>query len=214
MPGTFQYRLYPIKNQARSLESVLEMNVTRICNTCEIEKPLDQFHKDKNALGGHSRRCKVCAINHASTWQRDNQERVNKRNLEWKANHHAQVLVSNSRYRTENQEAIQQRMEKWRDDHREQRRAEARAYIRANKTKANANWHRRRARLMGATVEPVSREAVWERDKGICHICHKMCDPSQWHLDHIIPLSKGGEHSMANTAVSHAECNRKKGARL
>lgn len=203
MLGTFQYHLYPIKNQARSLESVLKMNVTRVCNICEIEKPLDQFHKDKNALGGHSRRCKVCAIDHVLAWQRDNRERVNEKNLEWKASHHAQVLASNSRYRTENQETIQRRLEKWRDDHREQRRVEARDYS-----------HRRRAQLMGVTIEPVSREAVWERDKGICHVCHQICDPSRWHLDHIIPLSRGGEHSMANTAVSHVECNLRKGARL
>lgn len=46
------------------------------------------------------------------------------------------------------------------------------------------------------------------------HICRVPADPCDWHLDHVVPLAGGGEHSYANTAVSHPICNRKKGSKV
>jgi 5-methylcytosine-specific restriction endonuclease McrA len=34
------------------------------------------------------------------------------------------------------------------------------------------------------------------------------------HLDHIVPLARGGEHSYANTQPAHPTCNRRKGAKV
>lgn len=39
-------------------------------------------------------------------------------------------------------------------------------------------------------------------------------DPMMVSLEHIIPLSRGGEHSYANTALSHLRCNLSKGAKM
>lgn len=72
----------------------------------------------------------------------------------------------------------------------------------------------RRARKAAAFVEHVDLATVWERDDGICHICRQPADRSDWQLEHVVPITKGGQHSYANTAVSHPICNRKKGARL
>lgn len=64
-----------------------------------------------------------------------------------------------------------------------------------------------------AFVEHVDRRIVWDRDNGICGLCGKPADPNDWHLEHINPISQGGEHSYANTQVSHPTCNRIKGGR-
>lgn len=65
-----------------------------------------------------------------------------------------------------------------------------------------------------AFVEDVDRSVVWQRDQGVCGICGLPADPDNWHLDHVIPLSRGGEHSYANTRVSHPPCNIRKRDRL
>lgn len=70
------------------------------------------------------------------------------------------------------------------------------------------------ARLKGARAESVSRLVVLERANGICGICQKPVDPNDFHVDHIIPLSMGGDHSYANTQPSHPFCNTSKGARI
>jgi 5-methylcytosine-specific restriction endonuclease McrA len=36
---------------------------------------------------------------------------------------------------------------------------------------------------------------------------------SKWHVDHIVPISKGGPHSYLNVQLAHAKCNRTKGAK-
>ena len=84
------------------------------------------------------------------------------------------------------------------------------AWQKANPDKCRDINARRRALKRGATVDPVSRAVVFERDRGICHLCGKRVDPKDWHLDHIVPLSQGGEHSYKNVAVSHPTCNMRK----
>ena len=85
------------------------------------------------------------------------------------------------------------------------------AYQQRNRERCREYVNKRRARIKGVLVEYVSRDKVYERDGGRCHLCHKKVSRIRWHLDHIIPLHLGGEHSYKNVAVSCPECNLKKG---
>lgn len=78
----------------------------------------------------------------------------------------------------------------------------------AFKAKRTANDHVRRARLRGGAVEKVSVLELIKRDGGTCQICGKEGDGGgKWSIDHIIPISKGGEHTYANTRLAHMKCN-------
>ena len=68
----------------------------------------------------------------------------------------------------------------------------------------------RRIREKNAFVEKVSRQVIFDRDKGICGECENLVDPQNWHLDHVKPLSKGGLHCYANVQVTHPICNLRK----
>lgn len=77
-----------------------------------------------------------------------------------------------------------------------------------------------RALRAQVNVESVSPEIVFDRDDWICQICHSDIprdaawpDPMSASMDHIKPLSKGGDHSYANCQASHFACNTRKGAR-
>lgn len=81
---------------------------------------------------------------------------------------------------------------------------------------------RGKARKRSATVERVNPNRVFARDGWRCHLCGKAADatkrgtyhPNAPELDHILPLSKGGEHSYANTACAHRKCNAAKSDRI
>jgi len=88
------------------------------------------------------------------------------------------------------------------------------AWAKANPDKVRDKSARRRAKKRRAFVEPVSRAVVFDRDNGICHLCGKKVAPKHWHLDHIVPLSQGGEHSYRNVAVSHPRCNLRKNKKI
>ena len=63
-----------------------------------------------------------------------------------------------------------------------------------------------------------------ERDRYRCQLCGRKVDmtrrttrskhdPLSPSVDHIVPLSEGGEHTMANTQLAHLGCNMAKGNR-
>ncbi len=72
-----------------------------------------------------------------------------------------------------------------------------------------------------AFVEVVTLAVLFHRDGGVCQICALPVDlnicgtesmaPS---IDHRVPLSRGGEHSYANTQLAHFGCNSRKGDRI
>ena len=74
---------------------------------------------------------------------------------------------------------------------------------------------RRRARLKGATIERVDPYRVFDRDRWRCKLCGTRTpkakrgtyDDNAPELDHINPLSQGGEHSYTNTQCACRKCN-------
>lgn len=86
----------------------------------------------------------------------------------------------------------------------------------------NAVKRLHRYRKRAATVEPVDPIKVFDRDGWRCHMCRRPTprhlrgtyEPRAPELEHIVPLSKGGEHSYRNTACSCRECNLKKGDKV
>lgn len=55
------------------------------------------------------------------------------------------------------------------------------------------------------------------RSQPNCHICGHPIDytlkhphPQSYQLDHLVPLNRGGAHTIENAAASHAACNRAK----
>jgi len=80
---------------------------------------------------------------------------------------------------------------------------------------------KRRLIIASATVEAVDRKRVFERDNWTCQLCKQPVDsaiawpdPMAGSLDHVVPVSKGGEHSMSNTQLAHLKCNLSKGNRV
>ncbi|HEU4590839.1 MAG TPA: HNH endonuclease, partial [Steroidobacteraceae bacterium] len=71
----------------------------------------------------------------------------------------------------------------------------------------------RRGRMEAAYVEPVSKGAIAKRDRWVCKLCGVKVDrrlewphPMSASIDHIVPISKGGEHSNANCQLAHLVC--------
>lgn len=88
-----------------------------------------------------------------------------------------------------------------------------RAYQKANRDVIRDAVSNYRARRLDSLVEHVDRLILYERDDGICGICQKPVG-LDFHVDHVVPLSRGGAHSYANTQIAHPSCNISKGARI
>ena len=87
-------------------------------------------------------------------------------------------------------------------------------WLNANREQANVYVQRRLMLKRGAYVEDVRRSVLYERDGGRCGICGQHVGIEDASVDHVLPLSKGGEHSYANTQIAHLSCNVRKGNRV
>lgn len=98
--------------------------------------------------------------------------------------------------------------------------ARAKVWRERNKPILNANSQRRRARKKEAEGSYTFKDifAIWEKQKGKCVYCRKKIgkspnDTSSYHVDHIMPLSKGGSNYPSNLQCLCASCNLRKNAK-
>lgn len=90
------------------------------------------------------------------------------------------------------------------------------------RTAVLAKCARRRMRMVNpdGRVEAISVHEIAERDGWSCHLCSlpvdaglKHPDPASASVDHVTPLSRGGEHTADNVRLAHLQCNVRRGAR-
>ena len=93
--------------------------------------------------------------------------------------------------------------------------------VRRNAEKSN---RARRARILGVPSERYSADDVLTMYGTDCHLCKLPIDldaPRRigregWelglHIDHHIPLAKGGDNTLANARPAHGACNLRKGS--
>lgn len=102
----------------------------------------------------------------------------------------------------------------WRELHSKQIVAKQRAWYQKNRLHAIAHRDRRRARLKGAegiyTAADVER--LFTSQQGRCFYCGK--DLESFHVDHKIPISRGGMNSSENLCCACRWCNLSKSDRL
>lgn len=184
-----------------------QLPLTKVCSVCKVEKPLEDFSKDKRKPSGRRCCCRQCdsaqckkyrVLHHNEVLERERIRQEALKQITRRKRSEAGPHVP-AKMRPEYPEKVRVWMAQWRASHRLER----------CQSKAE-----RRALKKALTVERVSYKEIWERDKGICYLCG---NPVQWedhHFDHVIPLSRGGPHSKDNIRVTHAKCNLKKGNRI
>lgn len=92
-------------------------------------------------------------------------------------------------------------------------RAAQQKWAKANPDKERIRHQRRRARKANATgaYTPADIEAIRVAQGNRCYLCG--VELLQYHVDHFIPLSKGGTNEPGNLRLACPKCNLSKGAK-
>lgn len=182
----------------------------RICKVCGVEKPISSFRVVRGIY--HSHTCSKCKY----LKNRVNIDRVRKYDAEWKRNwrkHHKDKVhdANQKRYYKNRDKYLAQKHEYYLKN-KARIAAYNKSYLQSEfgKERNREGGSRYEARKHKATIEPVKRNVVYKRDRGICYLCGKKVSKKNWQLEHIIPLSRNGKHSYENVAVSHPKCNQMK----
>lgn len=220
----------------------MESLPAKACTKCGEVKLFTEYHKTAAAPDGHSYFCKTCKRTVDAKYceenrkarrvadrkyYADNREREILRNKKYNAEHREVVATYQREYRKKNIEAISAKQREHREKNKEAISVYHREYSKKNRHRYNEHKRRRRARILGNGVEVYTELQVLETYGTDCHICNGPVDMSAprgigrgagWenglHIDHVIPISKGGPDTLSNVRPSHSSCNLSKGGRV
>lgn len=186
-------------------------------------KPLSEFWKQESGPLGYTSRCKACINQYRaanaeklagifSAYYQANKDRIRIRAKEYRKATAARDKVKKLTAAYKADKARWDRADYQR--HASGRRAATRLYALLHPDESRG-WKRNyKAKKHSAFVEHVDESIVYERDMGLCQVCGLPVEIGEFHLDHRIALSRGGEHSYANCQTAHDICNIRKSSKL
>jgi 5-methylcytosine-specific restriction endonuclease McrA len=159
----------------------------KACSRCGKLLPLSDYHKDSSKCDGLHGFCKKCTSNVNATTYKRNPERV-KSNTERRYRKNPKSKAYNPKYYQS---------------------PSARAKKRARDIK-------RRMLVKGTSQESkITADVIKniiDKYQGKCAYCGKEC-VDVYHIDHKLPLSRGGGNNFDNLALSCPHCNLSKNAK-
>lgn len=201
----------------------------RRCSGCQQDLPATRefFLADKSVKSGLRRRCRKCMASRWRSWYRRtvnpdarpygtkrkaydpeqrrayylaNKEKVAEVSRVWYAKNRESALAKGRVWKSANRERIQQRR---------------RVLLAKNPEKYRAQVNKRRALKIAAegfyTGEDVQSQMA--RQKNRCYWCNVKLS-QKYHVDHIVPLSRGGTNWPENLVIACVHCNEARGAKL
>jgi 5-methylcytosine-specific restriction endonuclease McrA len=186
-----------------TIERPAEATALRVCTTCGEAKVEGDFYL--RSTGGLTKVCKVCSIKRAKT----SPSRL-KRDADRKANRRPKVTVEETKARQAAwYQANKERQYTLHLEWNNRNRAKASGYTtnwqksRPDLARDSAARYRARKTSRALLVTPKDVRALVARYSGLC----AYCDRPYEHLDHVIPLSRGGWHSIGNLLPACEFCN-------
>ena len=181
------------------------------CTECLLIKPLKDFRNQERGKFGKRSKCKKCEyLKHKQRYSVNPEIR---REIEKKYRQRSPEVFArkDKKYYEANKEKMREYNKAWKLNNPEK-------YAEHNRTKE----HRRRARKFQNGTEEYTEQIIIETYGTNCHICNQPINleaprrvgTEGWelglHLDHVVPLSKGGDDRIENLRPTHGMCNLKK----
>lgn len=159
---------------------------SKICKTCGCEKSRSEFYANARMKDGLRSECKMCQIACTRHWQEIHFEQHQQSKRQWKQS--PEGRASAKRTRDARIEQARERCREWR--------------------RLNFVHDRERKRISSA-----SRRAQLLNQCGRCGICGQFIEHELgFHVDHVLPLARGGMHGYINVQPAHPFCNLSKGS--
>lgn len=179
---------------------------TKVCSKCGTELPAttDNFAPHKLGKYGVSAECRPCLRLRYADYRRRNMKKISANARNYHKAHPEWSKQTKKRWYEKYKDDVIQKTRQYRKDNPD--------YWRAGQRHWAAKYANRRARRLNAGGR-IGKYDVLEkyiRQRGLCFYCN--CDVSTgFHIDHYIPLSKGGTNDPSNIVIACPSCNLEKG---
>ena len=187
---------------------------TRICSKCHLVKPHTEFYV--TPAGRRESRCDLCRSNYQREYAKRNAAKLKAQHAVYYAQHQEELKQrSAANRRTADPAASKAYRDKHYANNKERYAIWRRNWLVNNKEAHYASQVKRRAKAANSpNIEKVLRSVVFERDSGICYLCERPVTFKEMQADHVVPISREGEHNYANCKTTHKTCNQRKADKL
>ncbi|NRB25134.1 HNH endonuclease signature motif containing protein [Shewanella sp.] len=176
----------------------------KYCRKCKIKT--ERYNAPKGCNIG---RCKHCAKVKARAWAMSNPEKANAKAKVWRDSNPEKVKAAYNAYKLANPT----KDKVYREANSEKVKASKAAWAKANPDKTRAYGARYRATKLAQTPTMSEEELRHIEYFYLCAEIFKSHTSTDYHVDHVKPLSKGGLHHPINLQVLTAKANLTKGAK-
>lgn len=199
------------------------LETMKTCTKCKADKPRTEFNARSSAKDGLRPECREC---HRASYKRyvsENHDRVRELKAAYRKENRSKLRIAGRTYYLANKDKwlVYSRLQYER--HPEEMRAKVRRQYRANIEQRRAygrkqaseyarlypevsrnNAHRRRTRKRANGVFEIPKSFLKRLYKSSCFYCGSR---TKITADHVIPISRGGAHSMGNLVPACQICN-------
>jgi hypothetical protein len=201
-----------------------EIGAGKICTGCGEWKEWEAFSKDKTRGDGRQHRCRVCfaryheenrdsIIEKQARYRAEHKDRERERKVRYQAENNDRLREYRARYNQENRDNIRECKARYRAENRDIVREKQARYREEHRDSINKKAVRynafRRSRSGSFTLEDLDR--MVEEQNFRCFYCRMLLIDS--HLEHKLPLCRGGTNDPSNLCMSCAACNLHKHAK-
>ena len=177
----------------------------KVCKKCKVET-------ECNAAGG----CKVCANELARNWRINNPEKTKANRDAWRSANPNRIKSFGKSYYVKNKDKLNTESAIYRAANAEKIKITKAIYNAANpnyEAKRINNQNRRaRKRSAGGFLSKGLAVKLFKLQRGKCACCKEPLG-TNYHLDHIMPLARGGSNTDENIQLLRRRCNHQKNAK-
>lgn len=174
----------------------------KICSKCKQEKDESEFYKDKQRIDGLALKCKKCY----KQYYKENKEKLKEISKKYYENNRVDILKRQKNYCKSHKNESAKKNEKYYKNNKKEIRERNKEWANKNKDKIRSYKQKRRARKKGSSgsVSNIEWKELCSRYGNICLRCGSSRKLTQ---DHVVPLSKGGFHTIYNLQPLCRSCN-------
>jgi 5-methylcytosine-specific restriction endonuclease McrA len=159
----------------------------KTCTKCGETKELTEFHRNKQSKDGRRPNCKVCARAQVKQIEDGKREELREYHRKYREKNKDKIREHGCKYYQNNKDRIKK-------------------YRKENRDKLRTYSARRR---------DVTLSSEWRRiiSRMPCYYCGTSDTSLKYHVDHRVPVAKGGDDSWVNLVRACEPCNFSKSAK-
>lgn len=193
----------------------------KICTKCKQAKDFSEFHKDKKTKDGLFQHCKKCE----KSYRQANKEKMaeyhkayrklNKDKIaEYRQTHKEYHVEYSKKYYQSHKDKIAELKKAYYQTHKEKKAEQGKAYRQTPMGKIVCKNSKHKYRAITKQGDVTTEQLLdLQQNAKVCYWCGCKLKGKKIHIDHYVPISKGGQHTLSNLVITCNKCNLSKNAK-